>query len=191
MINENKSKLKKINISGFKSIDNKRNNTLKLDLSDINIIIGPNGAGKSNLISFFKMLNNMMTGALQTYIGQNGSAEYFFHFGSKKTPIIRADLEFINQKNKDVYSFSLVKAVQDSLIFSTEAITWNDRKFELSSGQKESYLTSENVSYSSEKIVKMILSNCRAFQFHDTSSTSHIRNTVRIDNNRRNIIIEL
>lgn len=185
MINENKSKLKKINISGFKSIDNKRNNALKLDLADINIIIGPNGAGKSNLISFFKMLNNMMTGALQTYIGQNGSAEYFFHFGSKKTPIIRADLEFINQKNKDVYSFSLVKAVQDSLIFSTEAITWNDRKIELASGQKESYLTSENVSYSSEKIVKMILSNCRAFQFHDTSSTSHIRNTVRIDNNRR------
>lgn len=185
MKNENKSKLKKIKISGFKSISGDKDNSLNLDLSDINIIIGPNGAGKSNLISFFKMLNNMMTGAFQTFVGQNGYAENFFHFGSKKTSIIHTDLEFTNSKNKDIYSFSLVKAVQDSLIFSTESIIWNDKKHELASGQKESYLLSDKAIYTSEKIVKLILSNCRAYQFHDTSDASHIRNSTQIDNNRR------
>ncbi|KKL76187.1 hypothetical protein LCGC14_2047380 [marine sediment metagenome] len=32
----------------------------------VKAIIGPNGAGKSNLVSFFKMLNEMMGGRLKT-----------------------------------------------------------------------------------------------------------------------------
>ncbi len=179
----NKSKLHKINISGYKSIGTE-NDAVDLELSDVNIIIGSNGAGKSNIISFFKMLNNMMTGAFQGYVGRNGSAENFLHFGSKNTQLINANLEFKNDTNIDIYEITLAKAIQDSLIFLSESITWNGRKFELASGQKESYLTSENLKYSSQKIVRGILLNCRAFQFHDTSSTAYIRGTSKIDNNR-------
>lgn len=178
-----KSILHRIKISGYKSI-NSGEDALDLELSNINIIIGSNGAGKSNVISFFKMLNNMMTGAFQEYVGRNGTSENLLYFGSKRTPVIQASLEFKNDTNTDIYEISLARAIQDSLIFSSEALIWNGRKYELSSGQKESYLLSNEANHTSEKIIKMILSNCRTFQFHDTSPTSYIRSSSKIDNNR-------
>ena len=55
--------LQRVIIKGFKSIK-----TMDIELRPLNILIGANGAGKSNLISFFKMLNEMMAGRLQQYI---------------------------------------------------------------------------------------------------------------------------
>lgn len=178
-----KSILHRIKVAGFKSI-NTGDDSLDLELSNINIIIGPNGAGKSNFISFFKMLNNMMTGAFQNYVGRNGTSENLLYFGSKRTPVIQASLEFRNDNNTDIYEITVARAIQDSLIFSSESLIWNGRRYELASGQKESYLLSDDATLKSEKIIKLILSNCRAFQFHDTSETSHIRSSARIDNNR-------
>lgn len=183
MLMDNKSKLHRIKVSGYKSIGSGKN-SIDLNLSNINIIIGPNGAGKSNIVSFFKMLSNIMTGAFQMYVGKNGSAENLLYFGSKNTPVINASLEFQNEKNTDVYEIALGKAVQDSLIFLSESIIWNGKRFELASGQKETFLLSDEVKHSSEKIVRGILSNCRTFQFHDTSATAYIRGATRIDNNR-------
>ena len=183
MLMDNKSKLHRIKVSGYKSIGSGKN-SIDLNLSNINIIIGPNGAGKSNIVSFFKMLSNIMTGAFQMYVGKNGSAENLLYFGSKNTPVINASLEFQNERNTDVYEIALGKAVQDSLIFLSESIIWNGKRFELASGQKETFLLSDEVKHSSEKIVRGILSNCRTFQFHDTSATAYIRGATRIDNNR-------
>ena len=183
MLMDNKSKLHRIKVSGYKSIGSGKN-SIDLNLSNINIIIGPNGAGKSNIVSFFKMLNNIMIGAFQMYVGKNGSAENLLYFGSKNTPVINASLEFQNEKNTDIYEIALGKAVQDSLIFLSESIIWNGKRFELASGQKETFLLSDEVKHSSEKIVRGILSNCRTFQFHDTSATAYIRGATRIDNNR-------
>ena len=181
MQKENLSVLKKITLSGFKSIAaNDLSQTIIFD--DINLIIGPNGSGKSNLISFFKMLNHMMTGALQTYIGKNGTSENLLFFGSKKTPILSASLEFKNDNNTDIYDFSLVKTIQDTLIFSEEKITWNGKKIPLSGGQRESFLLSDELA-PAPRIVKSLLMKCRVFQFHDTSETSHIRNSCDINNN--------
>lgn len=183
MLMNNKSKLNRIKVSGYKSIGSGKS-SIDLNLSNINIIIGPNGAGKSNIVSFFKMLSNIMTGAFQMYVGKNGSAENLLYFGSKNTPVINASLEFQNEKNTDIYEIALGKAVQDSLIFLSESIIWNGKRFELASGQKETFLLSDEVKHSSEKIVRGILSNCRTFQFHDTSATAYIRGATRIDNNR-------
>ena len=183
MLMDNKSKLHRIKVSGYKSIGSGKN-SIDLNLSNINIIIGPNGAGKSNIVSFFKMLGNIMTGAFQMYVGKNGSAENLLYFGSKNTPVINASLEFQNERNTDVYEIALGKAVQDSLIFLSESIIWNGKRFELASGQQETFLLSDEVKHSSEKIVRGILSNCRTFQFHDTSATAYIRGATRIDNNR-------
>lgn len=183
MLMNNKSKLHRIKVSGYKSIGSGKS-SIDLNLSNINIIIGPNGAGKSNIVSFFKMLSNIMTGAFQMYVGKNGSAENLLYFGSKNTPVINASLEFQNEKNTDIYEIALGKAVQDSLIFFSESIIWNGKRFELASGQKETFLLSDEVKHSSEKIVRGILSNCRTFQFHDTSATAYIRGATRIDNNR-------
>ena len=186
---DDKSRLKEITITGYKSLGTDTR-PVKLQLGDLNIIIGANGAGKSNFISFFQMLANMMTGALQVYIGKNGSAESLLQFGSKKTKMISASLLFENSKYTDVYDFSLVKAVNDTLIFSEEVITAENkrtakkRRFELCSGQKESFLFTNEENAPSVQVVKTILSSCRTFQFHDTSSEAHIRNAAYLEANR-------
>lgn len=180
---DNKSRLKKIKISGFKSLGTDTQ-PMQLEMSNLNIIIGANGAGKSNFISFFKMLSHMMTGALQVYVGQNGTSESLLRFGSKKTKIISASLEFENRKYTNTYEFSLVKAINDTLIFAEETISSGRQRLALGSGQKESLLFANEASHASERAVKAMLSNCRAFQFHDTSSEAHIRNATNMDNNR-------
>lgn len=178
-----RSRLKKIELAGFKSIAAKEH-ALRLDLTDVNIVIGSNGSGKTNLLSFFKMLNYMMTGAFQNYVGRYGGAEYLLHFGSKYTSSIESRLTFVNNKDTDIYDIVLAKNIQDSLFFADESIECKDRRYELEGGQKESYLATNTLRYSSERIIKYILSNCRTFQFHDTSMISHIRSASEIENNR-------
>ena len=178
-----KSRLKEIKISGYKSLGTDIQ-PINLEMSNLNIIIGANGAGKSNFISFFQMLANMMTGALQIYVGKNGSSESLLQFGSKRTKMISASLVFQNDRFTDTYEFSLVKAVNDTLIFAEEVINDGKNKFELSSGQKESFLLTDEAAHASERAVRAILSGCKTFQFHDTSSEAHIRSAAYIENNR-------
>lgn len=186
---EDKSRLKEIRISGYKSLGTDVQ-PISLELSNLNIIIGANGTGKSNFISFFQMLANIMTGALQIYVGKNGTSESLSQFGAKKTKMISASLTFENRNFVDTYDFSLVKAVNDTLIFAEEAITaWEKgtaqiNRSEFCSGQKESFLITGEASHKSEQVVRGMLSGCRTFQFHDTSQEAHIRNAANIDNNR-------
>lgn len=180
---ENRPRLKEVRISGYKSLGTDIQ-PIKLELNKLNIIIGANGAGKSNFISFFQMLANMMKGELQVYIGKNGSSESLLQFGSKKTKMISAGLVFENRGVTDIYEFSLVKAINDTLVFEEEAIISGNQRFELHSGQKESFLLTDKASHASEKAVRAVLSGCKAFQFHDTSPEAHIRSAANIDNNR-------
>jgi predicted ATPase len=168
--------LKNLVLEGYKSISKQ-----EISFEDVTIIIGANGSGKSNLLSFFRMLNNIMTGALQQYIGKEGGAQSLLYYGAKKTPVLSANLEFNNHEHRDTYSFKLVKAVKDSLIFSEELLYHDGKEQELESGQKESLLINE---LSSKPILKKVLSSCRFFQFHDTSENSNIRTNSRIDNNK-------
>jgi len=62
--------LKEIMLKGYRSIKE-----ADLVLRPLNVLIGANGAGKSNLISFFKMLNEMMAQRLQQYIATTGRAQ--------------------------------------------------------------------------------------------------------------------
>lgn len=180
---DKRSRLKEIKISGYKSLGTDTQ-PISLKMNKLNIIIGANGAGKSNFISFFQMLANMMTGALQIYVGKNGTSESLLQFGSKRTKMISASLVFENEIFTDTYEFSLVKAVNDTLIFAEEIISDGKNTFELSSGQKESFLLTDQATHASERAVKAILSGCKTFQFHDTSSEANIRNAANIDNNR-------
>ena len=90
---------------------------MELELHPLNILIGANGAGKSNLISFFKMLNEMMAGRFQQYIGTSGRAQSLLHFGPKITPQIEATLEFEVDSGVDTYHIPLLSNWVESLIF--------------------------------------------------------------------------
>ena len=86
---------------------------MDLELRPLNVLIGANGAGKSNLVSFFKMLNEMMAGRLQQYIGTTGHAQSVLHFGPKTTPQMEARLEFPADNGVDTYAMRLFHTAGD------------------------------------------------------------------------------
>ena len=184
MIKQNVIKLKSITISGFKSFNNDEHT---IEFGDVSVLIGANGAGKSNFVSFFKMIGYMMTTALQQYVGEQGGASSLLNFGPKTTPKLSAKFVFENESFYDEYEFSLVHAAQESLIFTHEILSYQDKKKyhqiskrELPSGTKESSLKLDIIELKDFKPAKMIhalLRNCSVYQFHDTSSTSKIRNS--------------
>ena len=175
-------KLTNIHLNGFKSIDSEGQD---IPLGDITILLGANGAGKSNLLSFFKMLNYMTTGALQVYIGKSGFADSLLYYGSKKTSRLQADITFTSLTDRDNYRFTLSHASSDTLIFTDETIVWQDidnptpYTIQLDPGAKESGLDKfyKEKNSKTAKVILELLKKCRVFQFHDTSSEAKIRNS--------------
>jgi predicted ATPase len=183
-----KHKLKSILIKGFKSIDS---DGQFIELSSITVLLGANGAGKSNLVSFFNMLNYMTTGALQKYVANQGFADSILYFGAKRTSEIVGHLVFQSSNAIDEYSFSLGRDVTGRLFFQDESIQYllegDDTPVirELGGGAKESQLKT----FLEEgdmicKVVQNILSQCRVYQFHDTSDTAKIRDIGNKDDTR-------
>ncbi len=188
--------LKHISIKGFKSIKE-----LDLDLSPINVLIGANGSGKSNFISFFKLLNRMMQsqGELQFFIGQSGGANSFLFDGAAITLQIESNLEFEVSKDKFDYafkndkfdySFKLSHAASDTFVFAEEKYrdfdamhlnVWSNW-MTLLSGHRESNLL-EFTKFTPRKIYSLIR-NFIVYQFHNTSSTSRIKQKLNADDNQ-------
>lgn len=172
-------KIDRIKIEGFKSIK-----SLDLELRNINILIGANGSGKSNLVSFFKMLNYMMSGGLQNYIASSGFAHSILHFGPKATREISSELHFKKgTESSEEYSFSLKYAQPDQLYFSKEEFKFKrsdmdkPKRNSFGSGHQESLLPlkASAKERSSEKYIFKTISGCRSYQFHDTSNEAHIK----------------
>ena len=175
--------LKEVIIKGYKSISH--NAPLKLTLSKINVILGANGSGKSNIISFFKMLNYMMSGSLQSYIESNGGSQCFLHYGSKKTQNILASLKFESSQVHDKYDFALSYATPDKLIITSEEVEYQSNqsdnlskpmKIKLETDFKESALSSKQDD-KTLSVIRKILVKCKVYQFHDSSQTAAIRNS--------------
>src|SRR5262245_36335465 len=78
-----------IEIKGFKSI-----REMSLDLRALNVLIGANGSGKSNFIAIFKLLNELVRGKLQEFVGREGGASSLLYFGPKTTSEIAIKLRF-------------------------------------------------------------------------------------------------
>jgi predicted ATPase len=180
--------LQEISLEGFKSIQQCQG----LKLGSMNVLIGANGSGKSNFISFFKMLNYAMSGALGEFIGQAGGANSILHFGAKKTPQLSATLKFQSDSGLNTYHLRLVHGARDSLIFGEESITYQGKHHTkqaqplvLGSGHKESALLGDEMKDNkTAKFFRGTLNRCRVYQFHDTSASAHIRNRVNVSNNR-------
>lgn len=183
-------KLQSVSISGFKSIGHKQ----EITFGDVTVCLGANGAGKSNLVSFFRMLNYMTTKGLQNYIAKNGMANAVLYFGSTRTKTISFEINFNVDSWRDKYQVDLAFGMPDSIFISGERIIAqqgerNRHPFDRclqSAGRFESAL-SEAVTGSDAvaktcRVIKNLLSKCRAFQFHDTSESSRLRNSCFIEN---------
>ncbi|AFZ59202.1 AAA family ATPase [Anabaena cylindrica FACHB-243] len=182
--------LQRLIINGFKSIK-----TMDIELRPLNILIGANGAGKSNLISFFKMLNEMMAGRLQQYIGISGYAQSLLHFGPKITPQIEAQLEFEFLDGNYTYNLRLFHAAGDTLIFAEETLTLEDiiswknealfpTEDSLGAGHQETKINEASErGMQTSQVIKFLLNRCRVYHFHDTSSTAAVRQSCYVGDN--------
>lgn len=182
--------LTRIKIEGFRSL-----RSLDLSLGAVNVLIGANGAGKSNFVGFFTMLSYALSGDLQLYVGRKGGAQSILHYGSKRTPILHAELQFEGYGATSNYRFSLAHSAGDRLIYTDEEVKFlKDGHYKpfiasLGAGHRETELLplSEGRGMAQKQKVARIFENrlraVQAYHFHDTSEDSMLRNTQDINRN--------
>ena len=179
--------LKQVILKGFKSVKD-----MHLELHPLNVLIGVNGAGKSNFVSFFKMLNEMMAGRLQTYIGTAGRAHSLLHYGPKTTPQVEATLQFEVENGVDTYYMRLSHAAGDTLIFVEETLSFlqtgwpgQPKEVSLGSGHQETRVSdAADHGEPMARVLRHLLNHCRVYQFHDTSATARIRQYCYVGDDR-------
>ncbi len=176
------SELRRLSLKGFKSIKD-----MDLELRPLNVLIGANGAGKSNLVSFFRMVNEMIAGRLQQYISSMGHAHALLHYGPKITPRLEATLVFHGIKkpvDQNTYRFVLSRVEVDTLAFAEETLGLlatgpRGRKapeLSLGSGQMEARIKVEaDRGERRAKFLRHLLNQCRVYHFHDTSDAAPVR----------------
>jgi predicted ATPase len=169
-------KLHAIELKGFKSIDGHHGQYISL--GDVTVLLGANGSGKSNLVSFFKLLNYMTTGALQQYVGKYGSRQLLF-YGPGVTESIAFTLHFSSPEAEGTYEVVLSYGLPDRLFVNGEKVTILEKNkdkgriYQWKNGGAETGLATNKKLTS--KVVYRLLSGIRAYQFHDTSDTAKIK----------------
>ncbi len=178
--------LRRVILNGFRSIK-----AMDLELRPLNVLIGANGAGKSNLISFFKMLNEMSAGRLQQYIGTTGRAQSILHFGPKVTLQMEAKLEFEVDGATDTYAIRLFHAAGDTLVFAEESLSYHQSGYmkpnvvSLGAGHQEPRVGEEaDKGDPTAKVFRHVLNHCRVYHFHDTSPTARVRRYCYVGDDR-------
>lgn len=181
MATKNITQLKKVTISGFKSISSKK--PLTIELGNINILLGANGSGKSNIISFFKILNFMMSGSFQLFIEKAGTSQVFLNYGSKHTSEIEGKLHFEDEFFINIYTFKLSYAAPDRLIISSEDVEWGDKKQPIHTYLTHDFKESGFIREQNQNLKEFqnLMKNCKVYQFFDSSSESPIRQSSHID----------
>lgn len=171
-------KLKSLTIKGYKSIK-------CLDTfapNSINVLIGPNGAGKSNFISFFKFLSWMLNsdGKLQEHVAYLGGANDILHDGADATKSIDAQVQIETVSGINEYSFSLMFAKPDKLVFREEKYRFSAKRFSGESrwsscgvGHEEARLP--EVNNPTATVILNLLRKLIVYQFHNTSDTAPMR----------------
>jgi predicted ATPase len=184
--------LTSLRLAGWKSIRD-----AQIELRPLNVLIGANGAGKSNLVSFFKLINEMRKGRFQTYVAATGGAEAVLHYGSKHTAAIEADFRFVSDLGPSGYSFRLIPAAVNALVFAEEnlkyakvpAVNESVRAHpESNLDLLDDLINPDNPPGQdhdrSGEFIRDYLTGCQVFHFHDTSLLGPMRRDCAINDNR-------
>jgi predicted ATPase len=163
-----------ITIQGFKSIASIK----RLALRPINIVIGANGSGKSNFIEVFNFLHEIREERLKHYVAEAGGAEKVLHFGSKVTREIYIDILIASKP----ITWRLRSTADDELYLNEYRIGRPERQPDndriASTPEEEARWDQHN-----KRHLDRLLS-WRIYHFNDTSSSSPMRKTARVDDNR-------
>jgi predicted ATPase len=186
------TQLTSLRLAGWKSIRD-----AEIELRPLNILIGANGAGKSNLVSFFKLISEIRKARLQLYIGTVGGAEAVLYYGSKQTAAIEAELRFAGETGPSAYSFRLIPAAVNSLLFQEEKLTYSRAAAltESFKAHQESNLDLLDDLFHpdnppgadhdrSGELIRSYLTGCQVFHFHDTSLLGPMRRDCPVNANR-------
>ncbi len=180
--------LKTIRLQNWKSICSQ-----EIELHPLNVLVGANGAGKSNLMSLFKMLNEMFANqpSFRNYIGKSGGAESVLHLGKKVSPTAEMELTFQAEKGLTTYFSNWAAATGDSLIFTNERVEFlrngleNKVLSDLGAGHTESKLSDfADDGDKPSQVALRLLRTCRFFHFHDTSDDASVRHSANVSDNR-------
>lgn len=169
-------KLDRITIRGYKSIRSLED----FELRGMNLLIGANGAGKSNFISLFRMLAELFEQRLQLFVQEQDGPDALLFGTRKRTEQLEAELYF----GRNGYRFALVPAGK-RLIFTREetyfsgdfAKVWRP----LGSGHEEARLPEAGDSFA--PYVRAGVRSWRIYHFHDTSTSSPIRQAQAVRDN--------
>jgi predicted ATPase len=174
--------LETLNLHGFRSIKQLENFTL----APITVLVGANGSGKSNLIGLFRMMNYVMQRGLQTFLQDGGGASNFLHFGPARTRFLSANLTFRSDAGLNTYRCELTFAAVDRLMFVHEEVQFQrnganyPRMIPIENNEpSESTLSRRDLDpglQPTETFIRKFLNKVRVFHFHDTSTTSRMRN---------------
>jgi predicted ATPase len=190
-----------ITIRGFKSIAAIE----KLPLRACNVLIGANGSGKSNFIEVFALLHDIverpLRGALQDYAFRAGGAEKVLHFGSKITKRIDIDLglsagfgQAERTSSPSHWQLTLAPTSDDSLYLYAEGVYREEeggvvtvaKVFTPRIGQEqEAGIKQDTYAIGPEvwEPIRTLVGGWRLYHVHDTSSTSPMRKTAKVDDN--------
>lgn len=175
-----------ITVKGFKSIASIE----KLQIRPINILIGSNGAGKSNLIRTFKFLHSLRLGRLRNYVVASGGADKLLHYGSRTTQKINLEVSFLGGAIE--YSIELSPTGDDGLYPSNETIISHNRKTPLemvnhslspAQGGREAGISEPSEGDAVHHVAAQMAS-WRLYHLRDTSSSSPMRKTASVADNR-------
>ena len=173
------NRLDSITLKGFKTIK-----ALDFKPGSLTVLIGPNGAGKSNFVSFFRMMSWMLADPdnLQLYVSQQGGASMLLHDGPAKTREIEAELTIHTDTGETQYSFRLVYAAGDTLIFADERYRFSHKNYatphdwqETGAGHRTPQLLTLADEDLTARVTRNILRKIIIYQFHNTSDTARIR----------------
>ncbi len=177
-------RLDQIRVAGYKSIRDQ-----SVELCRLNVLIGANGAGKSNFVAVFELLRQIVRENLQIYVARSGGADQLLFYGRKVTEEIALRFDF----GKNAYRCVLLPASNGSLIFGDETVYFQeagyDRPYEdpLGGGRQETALHEESRRTQRMTIADHVLSafsSWQVYHFHDTSSSSKIKQLGDLDDNR-------
>jgi predicted ATPase len=176
--------LEQLTIRGFKSIRGQ-----KLALGPLNLLIGANGAGKSNLVAVFQLLREIVTQNLAAYTAIKGGPDALLYFGRKTTPQMHLSLEFVEGLSSNGYTIELVPTEGNELVVDSEIARYHERgryprpyDLPLGGGTSESKLR-DNSDLCARQILAD-LESYRVYHFHDTSSSSAMKQLCDVDDNR-------
>lgn len=176
--------LDSITVEGFKSIGS----ISELQLGPMNVLIGPNGSGKSNFLGVFSFLHEIRFGRLQEYVKRAGGADRILHFGSQATKGMTLHVSLAEARFQ--YRLQLLATDDDALQPYKETAYYRDRpcygrpvEQPLKSRGGEAGISLSDIPRYADN-VQRLLNSWRLYHFHDAGSTSRMRKTTSVNDNR-------